>query len=243
MIRSYSFEPDLDAAAASDVHKRISELKSQRATDLETITKKEAIIKSLNLQVDRLQAVIDACKKERDCLHLNVKNFEDVGNRARLASDNLEEQIIGVRRELSAADDPELVRLLTHTLTNKEKRLVASKGEVTRSIGLFKEAKEDFQEVEEELKAKEADRQELLDQSEKEKCELSSLYRKYASIEQDITIYDSQLSNLEEKRNEKIEKIFELEDQLLVIDYQKKKKALDIRKQTICKMLSLKRPT
>ena len=243
LIRSLTCEPDSDAIAASNAHKRISELTSQRAADLETVTEKKAMVEGLNVKIARLLTVVNAFKKERDSLEAHVKSCDDDFERTRKSLNDLEEQIIAIQRKLAASKDPDLVTLLTLSLKSIEKRATTSRADVTRSVVVFKDAQEDYQKIEEELRKKEAEHKKLLEQSEKEKSELDILLRERemekCSHEREIALHNSQLSTLEQKKKEKIVKIFDIEKQLLGIEYQKKMMELDAKQKSMCNMLSI----
>lgn len=221
------------------LREKIIELKRNRANVQETIASKEASIKALDAECNRLLVVVDACKKERDGVDIFVKDADAVVERAKLALNAIEEQFINAQVSLAEAKDDSLISLLRGALKVKERRYTAAKDEVTRSADHLKEAQEDLQKVEEELKANETAYQKTLERAEKERSEFLTLSdSRHNSTEDEIAYFDSQLQTLAQSNKKKYQDIVELEEKLLDIQYMRQKSELQVKKKIMTRWMS-----
>lgn len=221
--------------------KNLTELKLKVVEEQQVLSDKEAALRDLELQAKRLLLLINTCKREKDFLTTYLEEALASLERAKSSLAILETQLLNSEKEYITLEDKdsELLELLSNSLAKKEKRVKTTKAEIARYSNLHAETEEDFRKTEEVLDAKGSIYKKVLENIDKEKSELESLQTGHASTEKDIALYDSQLKGVPQENKKKLSELFELEQELLEIEYHRKRKELDFKKQTIQLLLSL----
>ena len=240
-----SCSSDSDEVLSIQKMRRISELEAKRVVEENMLASKEERVKFFERQASQFKRLVDASIEERNSLSTIVKESFDALESARSSSNAAEKDVNEAMKKLAAAKDENVKIYLRHSLSMKDKRAADCTKDIVFASSELSKVKKDLQDAEEDLKTKNDAYQQVLEKMENAKSELhcSKLRDSLASIDHELTFYNSQVKSLNYnnycKRFELRKKMLDIKRQIekeelmrnIDIKYDRKREELDMEKE------------
>ena len=164
-------------SSADAFFKKIAELKLKLVANQKVLLDKETTIQILDSKTIHLLAIIDASKRDRDCLRIHVRDADILVRQARETANALQEQVNDANQELAVTRDSDMIDLRKEALKNKKRAFVGATAIVLQSVKFREEVEEDLVRIDEKLPLDESAYTKTLEQVQKEKLELENVSR------------------------------------------------------------------